>query len=277
MDIEELNKTQIILLVLLVSFVTSIATGIVTVSLLAQAPPAITQTVNRIVERTVETVVPNTNNQQTQTVKETTVVVKEDDLITESIASSIKKTGRVYGGTSTSTPVAGLATQIGQNMLVTDSSIVSKDHLVSIGDTLAVFTVSQEFPEVGIAILVPKATSTTLGSPFRVGDVGAMKLGQTVTALVSVLSERVAIGAVAARYILVNFEQKGIDPISIRAIDTNIDASLVPGAPLVNIFGDLVGVSTGVSVSTGGQGAFVSASDISALLSATRATSTPAN
>ena len=51
MDMEELSKSQIILLTLLVSFVTSIATGIVTVSLMNQAPPAIAQTVNRIIER----------------------------------------------------------------------------------------------------------------------------------------------------------------------------------------------------------------------------------
>src|SRR3989344_3153329 len=87
MDLEQLSKTQIILLTLLVSFVTSIATGIVTVSLVNQAPPGITQTVNRIVERTVERVVPDVKLTQGAAVvtTEKTVVVKEDDLIAEAI------------------------------------------------------------------------------------------------------------------------------------------------------------------------------------------------
>jgi len=55
---EQLNNQQIVLLVLLVSFVTSIATGIVTVTLMQQAPAGITQTINKVVERTVENVVP---------------------------------------------------------------------------------------------------------------------------------------------------------------------------------------------------------------------------
>lgn len=48
---EELTKQQLIMLVFLVSFVTALFTGIVTVSLVQQAPGTITQTIQKVIER----------------------------------------------------------------------------------------------------------------------------------------------------------------------------------------------------------------------------------
>src|SRR3990167_7973092 len=101
MDIEHLTKHQIVLLAFLVGFVTSIATGIVTVSLMDQAPPSVTRTINQIVERTVEKVVPAVVPASqgaaaaTTVIKETTVVVKNDDLVAQSISSVQKGIVRI--------------------------------------------------------------------------------------------------------------------------------------------------------------------------------------
>jgi len=267
MDIEELNKFQLVLLALLVSFVTSIATGIVTVTLLAQAPPGVTETINHVVERTIQTIVPQTTAPASNSTQ--TVVVKEDDLITGSIASAMTKTGRVFGGTATTSPVVGLAAEIAPGVLVTDSAIVSKEMLVSIGGVNALFSVSRTFPDMGVAVLSPEATSTALGAPFTVGDTGAVKLGSTVTAILGVSNERVAIGSVSAVFPLT---------ASARAIDSNLSAGNITGEPLIDIFGNLVGISTGVSHAAGAGGTFISASDIVVALSAkpSTASTTPA-
>ncbi|QQG42403.1 MAG: trypsin-like peptidase domain-containing protein [Candidatus Giovannonibacteria bacterium] len=49
----DMSKQQLVLLVLLVSFVTALVTGIVAVTLLNQAPQPITQTVQRVIEKTI--------------------------------------------------------------------------------------------------------------------------------------------------------------------------------------------------------------------------------
>ena len=59
MEMKELNKSQLILLALLISFVTSIATGISTVTLMQQAPASITTPINKIIRQTVEKIVPS--------------------------------------------------------------------------------------------------------------------------------------------------------------------------------------------------------------------------
>lgn len=276
MDIEELNKFQLVLLALLVSFVTSIATGIVTVTLLAQAPPGVTSTINRVVERTIQTIVPSATSTRASSTQ--TVIVKEDDLLTGSITSALAKTGRVFGGTATSSPVVGLAAEIAPNVLVTDSAIVSESALVSVGGVNAIFVVSQTFPSIGVAVLVPQATTTVLGDPFKIGDTKAVRLGSTVTAILGVSNERVAIGAVSAITPLAEAAKKGSAPATVRAIDSNLDTGSITGAPVINLFGDVIGITTGAAQATGGRGAFVSMSDIAAVLAAPlAATTTPAH
>ena len=89
---ESLTKHQIILLTLLVSFITSIATGIVTVALMNQAPIGVCQTINRIVQRTIEQVVAtSTPSNSTQSTVKETVIVSEDDQVVSAIKQKYGK------------------------------------------------------------------------------------------------------------------------------------------------------------------------------------------
>src|SRR3989338_2035952 len=126
MDMEELSKSQIVLLTLLVSFVTSIATGIVTVSLMDQAPPAIAQTVNRIIERTVEKVVPSPAGQSAAVVTtEKTIVVKESDLIVQAVEKITPSLVRMYTVSEKDPLFLGLGVIIdAEGSVIVDSTVL---------------------------------------------------------------------------------------------------------------------------------------------------------
>lgn len=83
MDIKDLNKPQLLLLAVLLSFVTSIATGITTVTLMQQAPKSITLPINRVVQQTIEKIQRVEGKTTVQT-----VVVKEEDLVVDAIAKN---------------------------------------------------------------------------------------------------------------------------------------------------------------------------------------------
>jgi predicted PurR-regulated permease PerM len=78
MDIKDLNKKQMIFLVLLVCFVVSIATGIVTVSLMQQVPKSVPQTINRVIERTINnvTATPTENKSNSNIIGDSNAVVQ---------------------------------------------------------------------------------------------------------------------------------------------------------------------------------------------------------
>jgi S1-C subfamily serine protease len=260
MNIEHLSKSQIVLLTLLVSFVTSIATGIVTVSLMEQAPPStIAQSVNRIVERTVEKVVPGGQTAAVVT-REKTVIVKESDLISQVVVRVSPSVVRLYTRDSTSA-FLGLGVVIDSSgVLVSDSSIIgdSADAEISLADGTRVrAVVTSRDAGSGIAFL-QSATTTAEGKVvvWQSAAVGLQKpvLGQTVITFSGRNIPRISDGIVTA--LVPPFADASRQDV----IDTNISGdSIMDGSILVNTDGEVVGMSTGVSreISSGG---FVSAS-----------------
>jgi hypothetical protein len=78
MDIKDLNKQQLILLAILLSFVISIATGITTVTLMEQAPSSVTMPITRVVQQTVEKIVPASSNNSSSALSEDQKKLLED-------------------------------------------------------------------------------------------------------------------------------------------------------------------------------------------------------
>ena len=121
MDVKELNKSQLILLAILLSFITSIATGIVTVTLLQQAPVSVTTPINRVVQQTVEKI---TQIEGKPTVQP--VVVKEEDLGVDAIA---KNHSAVFTITKDGLDENGKAVEIsaGRGFVVSKNDIIVAD------------------------------------------------------------------------------------------------------------------------------------------------------
>lgn len=243
-DIERLNKSQIVLLTLLVSFVTSIATGIVTVSLMDQAPPAIAQTVNRVIERTVETVNPTeTSGQTAATVvtQEKTIVVKETDLISQAVEKASQSIVRIYGSGDTPLLIALGVVLDSKGSIVTDSSVLSgSDYTVALPDGTRVrMFVKARDKDNRLAFLQP-ATTTDAAPKWTPAAIASDRvvLGSTVVGLAGRTVSRILPGVVTSM-------------LSETIIDTSVDeGAILPGSAIVNTDGNIVGVSTGESRSS---------------------------
>lgn len=130
-DIKELNKHQLILVTLLITFVVSIATGIVTVSLMNQAPKSVPYTVNNVIQRTIEKV--TTVSEDAKVIdsvienngKDTVSLIEGDILV------------KVYSGSSSEEKLLGdgiLVSDVG--LVLADNSIIENgedDYLVELG------------------------------------------------------------------------------------------------------------------------------------------------
>jgi hypothetical protein len=121
MDMKDLNKSQLILLAVLLSFVTSIATGITTVTLMQQAPSSVTVPINRIVRETVEKVVPAsvTNTIATSALSDDQKKLLEDLKAIKPLTMTLV----LKGATSDKDKVLGSGLFLGENKVVIASLI----------------------------------------------------------------------------------------------------------------------------------------------------------
>jgi len=121
MDIKDLNKAQLILLAVLLSFVTSIVTGITTVTLMQQAPDSFTVPVNRVIRQTVEKIQQVEGKTTVQT-----VIVKEEDLVVDALS---KNKSAVFTVSKEAMGADGLIaeTSVGKGFAVSTDGIVVVD------------------------------------------------------------------------------------------------------------------------------------------------------
>lgn len=241
---EDLTKHQLILLVILITFITSIGTGIITFTLLSEAPVEVTQNINRVVEKTIERVVTEEGKPEKVV---TTVVVNEEDRILETIAKNEKSIVRLKTILPDGTEfVSGLGLVVSA-----DGTVVY--HLNNYHNTSSyniVFHDGKNYPTGkvyvdtanGLVFLktnIPKNdTSKYTFYPAVLGNSDLLKVGQTLVAVSGQASNAVAIGRV--RQLAFAEDKKTVASI---VSDIPIGKSYV-GSPVLNLSGEVIGLES---------------------------------
>lgn len=245
MNIEELSKSQLILLTILVNFVTSVATGILTVSLLDQAPAFVTKTVNRVVEHTIETV-----KQVPSVATVITPAPSTQELVTGALGAAATRVVAIsVADAASTTPAVAIGTYLPKSRVV----------------------VTAEQDKLPLEGQIAFADGSTRGASLaRVGGGLAIygfaddaKLPE-VTAFNLVAANRLSLGATA---LAIGVDGAAATGIISRVGDTGIRTTLPDigaGSAAVDLSGNLIGVALGDT-----PGLLTPADAISALLTAT--------
>jgi len=194
MNLEELSNAQLLLLTVMVNFIVSIATGILTVSLLDQAPIQVSQGVDRVVERTIQAVaapIQTTNPIVSNPIKTITSVVSpqptaptQEQLLTTAVGDVAARTVLIYKG-GTTTPAIAYGTYLSSQQSVATAMVkgLPKEAVIVFSDgSSAKASLSKSSATVAIygfadAAALPGAPAADLVASSK------LKQGQTVIAL----------------------------------------------------------------------------------------------
>lgn len=225
MQMEQLNKQQIVLLCLLVSFVSSIATGIVTVSLMDQGSATVTQTINRVVEKTIRTVGAATTTKET-------IVVSEDDAVTDAIGDSEKSLVRIKSGESV-VALGIITASDGTIAAYTQEAYTSGLSAILYGGNTVNLNFISRDPETGISQFQAEQSSNPrtarVYEPATLADSNGLKLGQSVVLIGGTLETSVATGIISS---------KNSERIKVSTSANSFDRQEI----LVNLLGEVIGL-----------------------------------
>lgn len=239
---EHLSKQQLILLALLVSFVTSLSTGIVTVSLMDQAPAGVTQTVSQVIERTIQAAVPQDSS--------TASVAQAGD----PTASAVSKVSAsiVQLESAHSSGVTGLGLVVSKDGVI----IADKTSIAGLGEYVAILPGGARIPVSVVQMqasgdIVFLAPSSATSSPafVPIAFASAPKLGQTALALSGTSTP------VLGQGIVTEFMPAGAnaDAADVAHISTTISGSHAAlGSPLFATDGSVLGIATYTSLKNDG-------------------------
>ncbi|HEY4480149.1 MAG TPA: serine protease [Candidatus Paceibacterota bacterium] len=246
---EDLTKHQLILLTLLITFITSIGTSIISFSLLQEAPIEVTQTINRVVERTIETVV-EPGETKTEKVIET-VVVSEEDRVVEAIGKNEKAIVRLKTpGADGSEVVSGFGLVIDENgtMVADIRSYTSTSAYSLVFADGTVFPIGKVYIDnLNKLVFIKPDTSKSQKYDFvpaTLGDSSALKIGQSVVAISGRETNSVSIGRI--KQLTLSSDKKTISNI----ISDIPSGRSLPGSPILSLSGEIMGIEAPVEGDT---------------------------
>ena len=245
---EYLTRSQIILLALFVSFVSSMATGVVVVTLMQQSPEPVRQIITNVVEKTIEKVVPTIVEKPGKT-----VVVKDEDLMIAAIERNAKSVVAFSTtGAEGDTLPAGVGVILSkEGLVVTDKANFNSGLLTTtINDIKYTLEVVQNAKAGSLVLgkLVPvtpfaSTTPAQLFTPVTFGNPGVLKVGQTAIVIGGRDGKTVATGFINRldTHTTTNKETKEETTILDNIGLSQRFAGTSNGAPIITLSGEVVG------------------------------------
>lgn len=268
MDMRNLNIQQVVLLCLLISFVSSITTGIATVSLMQQESEPVTQTINRVVEKTIERVTPlegeegnlaalaksliGSNSEEKEVV---TVVVSQDELTIDAVDKNKSALVKIYRQDRIEKVFVGFGLIVDdKGTVIADSSILNYQnrYLLEYHDQTEPLRAKfvEGFSKEIFSLLEPETIpeGMTFFKP-AFADSQQLKLGQAVVAIGGSKDLIISSGIVTQLETVAGVvntndaDTNSVPADQLLRITTNVDPlGMYTGAVLLNLKGSVIGL-----------------------------------